>query len=287
MRPSRPEGASRDSASSRPSVRPRSDRRPAGPARDASTLVASLFHRFAGARPSASAGTSCQAAPQPWPGSPERLPGCRRNGCPGHRNGCPGAVGTAARVTGMPARVPSERVPGSGRNGCPSQAGIRTMGPRKRCTEWRQWYEAASSARDTQKVCSAECRWKRRRKLVRQRRWDRVLDARDEERERQRAFRARRRAEVVSAAATPEASPARPSSSHAVRDGPDEARHAPPSSANDREVLGKVLECWDREMARSRATLQRRIAGILQGSRASAGTAREGPAPLSRAPLGL
>jgi hypothetical protein len=170
---------------------------------------------------------------------------------------------------------------------------VFVMGPRKRCTECRQWYEAASSARDTQKVCGAACRQKRRRGMARQRRWAQLPQAREEERERQRSFRAAHRAQTASAAATPtrtstEMSLAGASPSQAVRDGPGEApRHAPPSSANGLEILGKVLECWDREMARSRATLQRRIAGILRRSPVAAGTARDGSAPLSRATLGL
>jgi len=158
------------------------------------------------------------------------------------------------------------------------------MGLRKRCTECRQWYEASSSARDTQRVCGEACRQMRRRKLARQRRQEHLLEARDEERERQRAHRAALWAQAASAAAT-ETLPAAVSSQPA-RDGPrGPARHAPPSSANHPEVLGKVLECWDREMARSRATLQRRIAGILRGSSPSAGTARDGSVPLSRATL--
>ena len=158
------------------------------------------------------------------------------------------------------------------------------MGLRKRCTECRRWYEASSSARDTQKVCGAACRLKRRGKLARQRRQEHLLEARDEERERQRAHRTALRARAASAAAmemSPVVMPSQP-----ARDGPREpARHAPPSSGNPPEVLGKVLECWDREMARSRATLQRRIAGILRGSSPSAGTARDGSVPLSRATL--
>ena len=159
------------------------------------------------------------------------------------------------------------------------------MGLRKRCTECRRWYEASSSARDTQKVCGAACRLKRRGKLARQRRQEHLLEARDEERERQRAHRTALRARAASAAAmemSPVVMPSQP-----ARDGPREpARPAPPSSGNPPEVLGKVLECWDREMARSRATLARRIRLVLAGSSRSVGTTEAGSEARSRANLG-
>ena len=111
MRPLAPQGASRGSVSSRPSVRPRSDRRAAGPARDASTLVA---------RPSAATlgATSTPARllrppPDGWPGTgtggrvpPERVAGCTGTGgrVPSERR--PGHVGTGARVTPEYAQEP-------------------------------------------------------------------------------------------------------------------------------------------------------------------------------------
>jgi hypothetical protein len=148
---------------------------------------------------------------------------------------------------------------------------------RRRCTECREWYEAAPSARDTQKVCGAACRQKRRRKCARVRRGRELQQARVDERERQRDHRAERRRRA--------ASPAPPTSPAGLgRDGP--TCHAPPSSAKHREILSKVLDLWDNEMARSRATLERRIRLVLAGAQRSPGTAEAGPGALSRATLG-
>jgi hypothetical protein len=105
MRPLAPRrGLSRGSVSSRPSVRPCSDSRTAGPARDASTLVAS------------------SSTPAPPPGQPASPTGATT---------VAQVTGTAARVTGTAARVPSEsvpgspeRLPGSRRNSCPGAVGI-------------------------------------------------------------------------------------------------------------------------------------------------------------------
>jgi hypothetical protein len=65
---------------------------------------------------------------------------------------------------------------------------------RARCTECRRRFEAAASARATQRVCGAACRALRDRKLARARRRRELEDARADERERQRTSRSRRRA---------------------------------------------------------------------------------------------
>ena len=146
---------------------------------------------------------------------------------------------------------------------------------RQRCTECRHWYHAVPSAHSTQKVCGPECRARRRRRLARERRLEHVQDARVEERERQRQCRARRRnAGKAREGATEKTGPP-------VRDG-----HAPPSNANYREVMGKVLDLWDKEVARSRASLAREIGVILRGSSPWRGTARDPIEALSRATLG-
>jgi hypothetical protein len=157
---------------------------------------------------------------------------------------------------------------------------------RRRCTECRQWFEAAPSARGTQKVCSAACRAKRQRKLARRRRRAHVQQARVEERERQRDSRAKRRAapERAQDSAASAASLAVPEPG---RDGPAApAGHAPAMRAKSPDTLGKVLDFWDNEMARSRATLERRIAAILRRSAPETGTARDSPSALSRSSLG-
>ena len=50
--------------------------------------------------------------------------------------------------------------------------------------------------------------------------------------------------------------------------------------------MGKVLDVWDKEAARSRASLAREIGLILRGSRPLRGTARDRIEALSRATLG-
>jgi hypothetical protein len=179
---------------------------------------------------------------------------------------------------------------GSGGRGAEADP-ARVMAARRRCTECRQWYEASLSARETQKVCGKECRNKRRRKLARRRRQERLQEARVEERERQHAWRAARRrpGTVFLESAPPASSPtasSEPSPAGEARDGPRAPPcHAPPWSSKPREVLGKVLELWDSEMARSRATLERRMAGILRRIAREAGTARNGSGAPSRATL--
>ena len=64
---------------------------------------------------------------------------------------------------------------------------------RKRCRECRRWFEPHAAAAKHQKVCSAACRAQRRRRLARRRRVRELREYRVDERERQRACRARRR----------------------------------------------------------------------------------------------
>ena len=163
-----------------------------------------------------------------------------------------------------------------GSEGNPYSEGMKGRGEsRQRCSECRGWYHAAPSARATQKVCGPECRARRRRRLARDRRSRRVQDARVDERERQRQCRARRKdaGKVTEGARTDTGPPA--------RDG-----HAPASGDSSGEIMGKVLDLWDRETARSRATLSREIGLILRGSRSLHGTARDTTEAPSRASLG-
>jgi hypothetical protein len=132
-----------------------------------------------------------------------------------------------------------------------------------RCAECRRRFEPERSAEKTQRVCGEECRKKRRRRLARRRRSKRVLDARVDERERQRRCRAKRQA-----ACGP------PSGGDGQQAGRQEDAadtpvtggcHAPASGRIGAELHEKVLESWDRAVALSRASLQRRMEGILRG----------------------
>ena len=115
----------------------------------------------------------------------------------------------------------------------------------RRCTECRKIFLAAASARATQRVCGVACRGTRDRKLARARRLRAPDEARTDERERQRASRARRR----------EAS----------------GCHAPPSSSKCPRFQGEVGRLVDRALAPSRATLVRDFEGILKRYVAKAG----------------
>jgi hypothetical protein len=138
---------------------------------------------------------------------------------------------------------------------------------RRRCSECRQWFHAAPSALDHQRACGTECRLVRRRRLARRRRSRHVQDFRVDERERQRACRARRRAAVATA--------------------PPALCHAPASALNPAEWAGNLLASWDNAVALSRASLQRKIAVILRQLPSSAGTKSGSGDALSRAGLGL
>jgi hypothetical protein len=73
-------------------------------------------------------------------------------------------------------------------------------GARKRCTECRHWFVPHLAAVEHQKTCSDGCRVRRRRRLARRRRARELREYRVDERERQRACRARgrRREKTVS-----------------------------------------------------------------------------------------
>src|SRR5437899_3071390 len=96
---------------------------------------------------------------------------------------------------------------------------------RKRCTECRRWFAPAATAATSQRVCGTECRKKRRLRLARARRAERVQEYRVDERERQRERRQRRR--------------------EAENKGPGGAAggggHAPPSAGNVAELAARLL----------------------------------------------
>ncbi len=99
MPASRAPGGVERLSSSRPSVRRRSDGRGAGPARDAPARDVAPDERGRRCRRQPRRRASarvlrnrCPGPPERAPRSPESVPRCRRNACPGH-------VGTGARVT--------------------------------------------------------------------------------------------------------------------------------------------------------------------------------------------
>lgn len=139
----------------------------------------------------------------------------------------------------------------------------------KRCSECRGRFGAARSAQGTQKVCGRPCRQRRRRRLARQRRARRVQDQRVDERERQRRCRDRRRS-------ASEPAPTEP--------GPP-ACHAPASASKVADLAAKLLESWDRAVALSRASLERRMPAILRELAAVSGTSGAVTAAMSRASL--
>jgi hypothetical protein len=61
--------------------------------------------------------------------------------------------------------------------------------------------------------------------------------------------------------------------------------HAPASSPKPTEIQAELLDSWDRAAALSRATLRRRLAGILRGIVRCDETAPPVGRPLSRATL--
>ena len=115
------------------------------------------------------------------------------------------------------------------------------MTPRRRCTACRQWYRPAASAVQHQKTCSAGCRRKRLRWLARKRRGADIHEYRVEERERQRACRAAKRAR---ASPSPELS---------------RAGLAPQVTELEEVLLGK----WARLARLSRAGLRRELRQVL------------------------
>lgn len=112
------------------------------------------------------------------------------------------------------------------------------MSNRRRCTECRKSYEPAPSARYSQRVCGAECRKARARKLARKRRRQDLEGFRADERARQQACRERRR----------------------------EGRgcHAPPSAGKCATLQEQIERIVDKALGLSRATLRREVREIIQ-----------------------
>ena len=95
-----------------------------------------------------------------------------------------------------------------------------------------------------------------------------MQDYRVDERERQRQCRERRRRATTAPAAT----------------GPPGC-HAPASASNCADLVEKMLESWDRAVAMSRASLERRMPMILRDLASFSGTSEAVTAGLSRASL--
>lgn len=109
-----------------------------------------------------------------------------------------------------------------------------------RCSECRRTFTPSVRAISSQKVCSAECRRRRDRKLARRRRDEELEAFREDERGRQRAHRAKR------------------------REGSErENGHAPACGCKQRDLQAKVVIFVDRALARSRASLLRDLLEIL------------------------
>lgn len=109
-----------------------------------------------------------------------------------------------------------------------------------RCSECRRTFTPSVRAISSQKVCSAECRHRRDRKLARRRRIEELEAHREDERVRQRAHRAKRRGGAECA--------------HG---------HAPASGRKQLDLQAKVVIFVDRALARSRASLLRDLPEIL------------------------
>ena len=120
----------------------------------------------------------------------------------------------------------------------------------------------------TQRVCGAACRTSRDRELARDRRVRELTAFREDERKRQQEVRDRRKA-----------------AASGVTGPPVTRRHAPPSGHNTLQFPQKVLEVWDKESARSRATLARILASVAEASGLSRGTRQVPQGPTSRATL--
>lgn len=131
---------------------------------------------------------------------------------------------------------------------------------RRRCAECRSYYKPAASAAKEQRVCGPACRKARQRELARGRRAKAVHDYRIDERLRQQKCREKRK----------EAG----------------GCHALPSAPKYADIKRKVLDSWDRATAASRASLERRLPGIVRAILRSDGTAQAPVEALSRASLG-
>ena len=121
---------------------------------------------------------------------------------------------------------------------------------RQRCSECRQWYYPARSAKGSQVVCGESCRRVRRNRLGRQRRAERLEESRLEERQRQRECRERKRGS--GALSEPRAGPGE--ETHEVT-----ACHAPASTCKPSELQSELRIFWDTQARRSRATLEREL----------------------------
>jgi hypothetical protein len=62
--------------------------------------------------------------------------------------------------------------------------------------------------------------------------------------------------------------------------------HAPPSESKSPDLKAIVLESWDRAMAMSRASLERRMPAILRDLATNSGSGEAVTVKLSRASLG-
>lgn len=139
-------------------------------------------------------------------------------------------------------------------------AGVRTA--RRRCSECRKWFAPHPASTVSQKTCGAEaCRRSRRGKLARRRRAADLEGARQEERERQRAHRARVRA----------GADRKTSSCHAPGSG-GRPCHGPASGTKGRESRREFEILVDRVMSASRATLEREIGVIFEAYAPKRGT---------------
>jgi hypothetical protein len=111
------------------------------------------------------------------------------------------------------------------------------MVTRKRCSECGRRYTPSPRARSTQRVCGAECRAARDRKLARVRRRREIDDYRADERVRQQASRAARAKAPPAALGAP--------------------CHAPASTSTSSELQDEIIHFLDHAVDVSRATLLR------------------------------
>lgn len=111
---------------------------------------------------------------------------------------------------------------------------------RKRCCECRHWFVPHAAAAGHQKTCGEPCRIKRRGRLRRRRRALDVWEYRVDERERQRACRARKK-DLVGGAVS-----------------------RPGLCAQVPDLQRELLEIVDEQVAMSRAGLRREVARLLR-----------------------
>jgi hypothetical protein len=137
------------------------------------------------------------------------------------------------------------------------------MATRRRCSECRCPFTPSPRARLTQRVCGAECRAARDRKLARARRSREIEDYRADERLRQEASRGKR------------------AKGQAAETG--DACHAPASAPKSSELPEEVVRFVDRAVEASRATLLRVLSRNWPRPRENVATAREA----SRASFGV